>query len=328
MPPTLASQLSQALGQVVDAAPESPAPDNWTRVAETMAWATQHAREAMFPNLFATVAMKRQFAFLLNYLTTCPDVEAALFAFVRFCEAFWSPVGSVWIETHDERAYVVSVTNCSDQDKVFLHDLRSCAIMLGALDWLTGGTLKDLRAQSASRPSFGADWLTHVFPYDMRSGAAFTAYSVRNEDLKRPIVRTAAEVEPFVERLSTIALRGNRARLTDRDLIRSVIEHEVRTNQRIATLEWVCGRLKVSPATLRRRLAEEHVSYRELRDGVLNDLACDLLSDPACTIARVAERLGFSEETSFRRAFRRLNGCTPSDFRTHAGAARTEKAYA
>lgn len=47
-------------------------------------------------------------------------------------------------------------------------------------------------------------------------------------------------------------------------------------------------------------------------------LAEDLLSDQRCSVAQVAERLGYQTEAAFRRAFRRVRGVGPGDVRRRA----------
>ncbi|HZZ32601.1 MAG TPA: AraC family transcriptional regulator ligand-binding domain-containing protein [Phenylobacterium sp.] len=82
----------------------------------------------------------------------------------------------------------------------------------------------------------------------------------------------------------------------------------------------VAARLRVSVATLRRRLQEQDTSFRELRCQVLNERARGMLVDGGETGA-IAEVLGFSDSRSFARAFHAWNGVSPA---TWARAARAE----
>ncbi|MCG8441853.1 MAG: AraC family transcriptional regulator [Caulobacterales bacterium] len=80
----------------------------------------------------------------------------------------------------------------------------------------------------------------------------------------------------------------------------------------------IAARIGVSVATLRRRLQEEAVSFREIRRAALNDAAKRLLADGR-SVPDVAEELGFAEFRSFNRAFKDWNGVTPAAFRRTAG---------
>lgn len=100
------------------------------------------------------------------------------------------------------------------------------------------------------------------------------------------------------------------------------IGHAVCTalNDGLHDQEQVAERLGMSIATLRRRLTEAGLRFRDLRHLVLNDRAKAALLDHG-EIAAVAEALGFSDPRSFARAFKGWNGVTPSAFRdAHAAA--------
>ncbi|MFI1969393.1 AraC family transcriptional regulator [Streptomyces cinnamoneus] len=86
---------------------------------------------------------------------------------------------------------------------------------------------------------------------------------------------------------------------------------------RLPGVAQLAARLAVSPATLRRRLAAEGTSYRRLRDQVRREAAVSSLAEGREPIAELAERLGFSEDTAFHRAFRRWTGTTPGAYRLH-----------
>lgn len=73
--------------------------------------------------------------------------------------------------------------------------------------------------------------------------------------------------------------------------------------------------LAMSQRTLQRRLSEEGTTLREMVEQTRQDLATAYLSDPELSLAEVAYLLGYREESSFFRAFRRWTGVTPSGWR-------------
>lgn len=90
------------------------------------------------------------------------------------------------------------------------------------------------------------------------------------------------------------------------DFVRQSLSRGVIDQTRIAALAGV------SVATLRRRLEEDGVSFRDLRREVLNESAKRLLR--RSSVAEVAEELGFSDFRAFNRAFKAWNGVTPRAF--------------
>ncbi|MRX07382.1 helix-turn-helix domain-containing protein [Pseudoduganella sp. FT25W] len=84
---------------------------------------------------------------------------------------------------------------------------------------------------------------------------------------------------------------------------------------RLATIDQMAARLQLHPRTLRRRLAQQGVSYRDIVDQVRFQLAARYLADPALTHEAISEKLGFSDASSFRRAFKRWSRLSPKAFR-------------
>ena len=78
----------------------------------------------------------------------------------------------------------------------------------------------------------------------------------------------------------------------------------------------VASRLFVSVRTLQRRLDAAGTTFRDVCDSARQDLAQGYLSDPGVSIAEVAFLLGFSDQPSFHRAFRRWTGEAPGTWRS------------
>jgi AraC-like DNA-binding protein len=78
-----------------------------------------------------------------------------------------------------------------------------------------------------------------------------------------------------------------------------------------ARLENVAQRLRVTPRTLRRKLAGEGVSFAGLLEDLRLALARHYLAEPHLSISRIAWLLGYTEVSAFSHAFRRWTGRTP-----------------
>lgn len=82
-----------------------------------------------------------------------------------------------------------------------------------------------------------------------------------------------------------------------------------------ATLEQVAARLDMSARRLREQLAQANVRFNDLLGDCRCSLAKRLLTDTDERIEWIAERTGFSEPSTFCRAFKRWVGETPAAFR-------------
>lgn len=76
--------------------------------------------------------------------------------------------------------------------------------------------------------------------------------------------------------------------------------------------------LGLSGRTLQRRLSERGCSYQTLVDESRRELAQRLLEETEYPLAQVAFLAGFSEQSSFNRAFKRWAGQTPRSYRISA----------
>jgi AraC-like DNA-binding protein len=81
------------------------------------------------------------------------------------------------------------------------------------------------------------------------------------------------------------------------------------------TLQSVASALGMSVRTLQRRLKEEGVSFGELLDTFRERMAGMLLARRDLAIYEVAFLLGYSDPSTFFRAFRRWKGVSPRQFR-------------
>jgi AraC-like DNA-binding protein len=90
--------------------------------------------------------------------------------------------------------------------------------------------------------------------------------------------------------------------------------------------ERIGEQLGMSGRHLNRKLAAEAISFKGLRETLLHDMAVQALRSGQSASA-VSEKLGFSDENAFARAFRRWSGQTPAQFaRTGASPAQPPNA--
>lgn len=97
-------------------------------------------------------------------------------------------------------------------------------------------------------------------------------------------------------------------------LIRSVCAYAEQADD--LRLETIAARFGYCPEHLSRRFHQETgLPYRMYCDRLRMRRAALLLHDTEADISSVAEQLGYSDSSSFIRAFRRIHGITPSAYR-------------
>jgi AraC-like DNA-binding protein len=163
------------------------------------------------------------------------------------------------------------------------------------------------------------DVLRHeeVFACPVRFGGRANRALLRDSDLDLPLAaRDSAMAELHARLVDDELQRLGRAPTSRRvrQALAARLEHgEPRRHD-------VAAALHVSDRTLQRRLHREGTSFRELLDETRRALAEHHLRrshDPLC---RIADLLGFEDQSNFFRACKRWFGASPSRYRASADA--------
>jgi len=81
------------------------------------------------------------------------------------------------------------------------------------------------------------------------------------------------------------------------------------------TADTVAAEFGMSRRTLHRRLSENGTTFNTLRESIVINVAKESLSKTLVSITELAQRLGYSDSSAFDRAFKRLVGQRPLEYR-------------
>lgn len=99
------------------------------------------------------------------------------------------------------------------------------------------------------------------------------------------------------------------------DLVRKIRSACLNSPNRFPAAAEIASELGLSLRTFHRRLAEDGLSCQSIINEMRRSLATELLENTHMGIDQVAERIGFADATSFRKAFKKWTNRSPSDFR-------------
>ena len=163
----------------------------------------------------------------------------------------------------------------------------------------------------------------HVAPSDISAhreffhdrvkfGAAHDALVVSRALLERVPRKANPQLSAFFDSHAKSLLPDyTRDDLTDQ--VRQSISRELMSGR--LTAATVAHELGLSERSMRRRLAEADLSFRDLVNEVRRTRAQELLRNPEASMTDIAFLLGFSESSAFTRACKRWFGCSPKDIR-------------
>jgi AraC-like DNA-binding protein len=107
----------------------------------------------------------------------------------------------------------------------------------------------------------------------------------------------------------------------------SALEREVRLillghAGRYPSAAEVASSMGMSLRTLFRRLRHEGTTFQALLDGVRRSVAIEFLESTSITVEEIAQRVGVSDASNFRKAFRNWTGSSPTTFRSNSRTVR------
>jgi len=137
--------------------------------------------------------------------------------------------------------------------------------------------------------------------------------------LQLPVVQTTQSLREFLAGApaNLIVKYRDTSSLTDR--IRRLLRR--RLGGELPSLEEVGDALAVTPQTLRRRLREEGRGFQQIKDELRRDTAIEYLAQTRLPLIEIANRVGFSEASTFHRAFKNWTGVAPGEYRSSIGNA-------
>jgi AraC-like DNA-binding protein len=82
------------------------------------------------------------------------------------------------------------------------------------------------------------------------------------------------------------------------------------------SIEEIAAKLSMSVRTLRRRLKDSGTSFKDLLAETRRELGERYIQDNSMSLTEVAFMLGFSDSSSFSRAYKKWTGQSPSNYRS------------
>lgn len=236
----------------------------------------------------------------------------ALSRYCRFYQLFelgWYPV----LEEDSETALVQLVSAQADLAPVpYLHELLLFNTHRFA-SWLVQEHIPLQVVQLAYAPQAQALDYRHMFlanPIDFEKTRSQLVIS--RAILDRRISQNETSLRHFLRHPVLIMLTQDYSTNSWTSQVRESVRRRLHD---IPELTDVAANLDMHPQTLRRRLAAEGTTFKEIKNQVRRDTALHFLGKQGLSIEEIAHRAGFSESSAFIRAFKGWTGITPYTYR-------------
>jgi AraC-like DNA-binding protein len=150
----------------------------------------------------------------------------------------------------------------------------------------------------------------------VRFGAGHTSISWYLSDIVEPLVTGDPELARANDEQTQAYLDGFLVNSTSREVVDKIVE---RLPDGPPSQQQIAEALHVSNRTLQRKLKDEGTSFMDLLQNTRLQLAQKYLRHPNRSVVETAYLLGFSEPSTFSRAFKRWTGKAPADYRDQPG---------
>ncbi len=155
--------------------------------------------------------------------------------------------------------------------------------------------------------------LAALFRCPVRFSRAHSELVFASADLELPVHAAKPRLAALLDRYAAELLARLPAVGSYVDHVRRAVTHVVQRGS--PTLDAIAREMHSSARTLQRRLSDAGTTHSRLVDEVRLDLATRYLESPRLSITEIAFLLSYEDESSFRRAFKKWTGKTPSQAR-------------
>jgi len=154
---------------------------------------------------------------------------------------------------------------------------------------------------------------SRVYQAPIRWGQSHIGFAFEARWLTLPVVQNAQSLREFLAAAPANLVVKYRDSGSTSERIRRLLQRHL--GGEMPSLEALAPQLGCTPPTLRRRLRAEGRGFQALKDDLRRDAAIALLARPELTLIEVGHRLGFSEASTFHRAFKHWTGVSPGEYR-------------
>lgn len=265
---------------------------------------------------------KPQFDLLCHCVVTCRTLRDVIARATAFEEMLKPRMGALeLVEEGGIAEFRMGTYRTKRNVSAYVSDLTGLSTHYRLFSWLIGEDIRILSVGFRYPRLVSRECASRLMLHPVNHNAPENALRFSAHYLDRPVVRTPAELEKLLQRFpfDLEEILSKEAPLSEK--VRVVLHSALARGQPLPTGAVIARQFHISPATLKRRLADEGFTLLDLKSACRGDLARSLLADPGLSLGDVAQWAGFSDSTTFSRAFRQWTGLSPGVWRKRSNAA-------
>jgi len=176
------------------------------------------------------------------------------------------------------------------------------------MSWLVGRRPPLLSADFPCPPPRHLFELRTLFAGPVRFNQSHAALRFPASQSAQPVVRTVGELSKLLKRapgsLIETLIHHGALTLAIRKQLHAALPEQMQIDE-------VAKRLSMSARTLHRKLVAEGTTFQKVKDELRRDVAIHALARTNLPLKKIAELVGFQDQSSFQRAFLHWTGRSP-----------------
>lgn len=262
-----------------------------------------------------------QWQMLVHCMVNAATIGDAIAQLLHFSPVVWGARALVGLRDEGDHAALLFNEPFRPGPEGLVTAIWMLSLILTTLEFLGAARFPGVSGRVIQEACLPDGVARLLFDAPIAYGQAEVALILPRRDLRRPVTVRAADLPQFFRQVLPLTLGAVRSVPGMRTMVAGLIrDRKQGRNFLDVSRGHVAAMLAVSEATMRRRLAAEGATFRQVRDEVYNTLALEWLASGDVPVAAIAARLGFSDAFAFRRFFVRQNGAAPSRFRNRHGS--------
>ncbi|WP_299772490.1 AraC family transcriptional regulator [uncultured Pseudoteredinibacter sp.] len=250
----------------------------------------------------------KAFGVVCYLLLSCETFGEGLRRFISYQELHWT---ALQVRVQEVGNYVDIYWDVSREDTPHQVECK-VLIFFKLFNWVVDGELLPQHVSFSHSCRGGGDEYRRLFGCDVKFSQAGNRIRIPASSMDLPSEHANFQLSVVHEQLA----RQQMDELLEHELVRTLrrfIEQNLELGE--ADVNAAADYLHVSVRTLQRRLANAGTSFHVILDGVRRRLAVSYLRATDVSVTEIAHLLGFTEASTFDRAFKRWMGQPPGEFR-------------
>jgi len=253
----------------------------------------------------------KSFSVFAAQLAACENLKQLFQQVNRFYGLFSKQFILSIEEANDNAIIVLNFKETQDFDYRFIYQSILLAI-IRLMHWFIGENIRPRQVKFTFEESHLNKYLNYLFDCPLAYDHTKNEIHIERSLLTTPCSTNLKQVNEMLRESTRMMLISDKPAPFTRRVRKELV---LKRNEHWPSIEEVADAINLSKNLLWRKLKKENTTFLDIRDEVKRDVALSLMSNHELSVSDVSTKTGFSDVSSFNKAFTKWTGQSPSIYR-------------